>query len=704
MVQNVIVMNSSNYNKQNSNGNSFVYKFPREITFNPSDKIGIQSASIFNSFYNITSKLNNNKMSIIFPCNNPNGGSTSVMQCYIGNSVQFTGQVSNPPNLEISGSTISPTFTSVFTGFVGGTKYTLPSAYIAGNVLYLTVANSAPAQVVVGMFINGSDTRITSKNTVGNLTNYTLNNSALTGLGSSVSPINTIFACGTGRTIYITDKPVKTFKELTTSPIFVQATGLVSQPINDAIINASTTTLTPTDNTLNVYLSSRSISAGIGSSVFTGTADAPVYIGMTFRLNNITYTITQSSVQGTLYTLSLDKTVGIFPTTTINNVGIPNNSFSILTVTGTPLGNGIFLPSSSTTMTLSGVGINSNVRVLDQLSTTGTSSGVAGTYKISYNPNTLPITMLATDSVSNNTILYISSLSGHSIISGMKFQVGGRTITIGTQITGNTGSVGTYNISTPTGIIPSIYPQQITASSSFSNDIVVSFTIPDGYYTADTMNKYLQQVMISNNLYLTDGVNGQTSLFYIEIAQNPAFYALQVNIHPLPQTLSNTQAYPIGANWTLLNDGIKYNPQLILPEEIQPWFGFSSSIRDDANVLFDEFNDMAIPRSTTLLNGTDFYYLSTVCPKLNSINSLVLCCNLINSDFSIPSNLFFNIPLSASFGNLITVNPFDPSLCNVRGGYESNIEITIFDTDFNPIAIRDTDITLTLVINRSDIY
>jgi hypothetical protein len=97
-------------------------------------------------------------------------------------------------------------------------------------------------------------------------------------------------------------------------------------------------------------------------------------------------------------------------------------------------------------------------------------------------------------------------------------------------------------------------------------------------------------------------------------------------------------------------------------------------------------NTMYIPKTTTALNGIDFYYLSTICPRLNTINSLVLCCNLINSDFSIPSNLFFNIPLSSSFGNLITVNPFDPSLVNVRGGgYESYIEITFFDTDFNPI-------------------
>jgi hypothetical protein len=703
MVQNVIIINSSNYNKQNSNGNSFLYKFPREIPFNATDKIGIQSASIFNSFYNITSKLNNNKMSIVFPCNNPNGGSTAVMQCYIGNSVQFTGQVSNPPNLEISGATISPSLTSTFTGFIGGTKYFFTSAYISGNTLFLTLPNNAPAQVVVGMYINGSDTYITSINRTVNgantTTSYILNNSALSPVGSSASPLNTIFACGTGKNIYVTTTPSTT---LSTGPIFVKATGFVSQAINESTTSSSTLTLLSTSS--DVYLSSRSITAGVGSYIFTGTADAPIYTGMTFTLNAITYTIVQSSVQGTLYTLTLDKVAGVFPTSTVNNVGIPNNSFSILTVTGIPTGNGIYLPGSGTTMTLSGVGINSNIQVLDAISSTGTSVGGAGVYKISYNPNTLPVTMLASDSVTNNTVLYISSLTGGSIQSGMSFQVGGRVITIGTQLTGNTGSVGTYNISTPNSIIPSIYPQQITASSSFSNNITINFTIQDGYYTADTMNKYLQQIMISNNLYLIDGVNGQTSLFYVEITQNPTFYALQVNVHPLPQTLTATQTYPTGAQWTLLNDGSKYNPILVLPEGIQAWFGYSSTIKD-FYIDFDSSNTMYIPKTTTALNGMDFYYLSTICPRLNTINSLVLCCNLINSDFSIPSNLFFNIPLSSSFGNLITVNPFDPSLVNVRGGgYESYIEITFFDTDFNPISIRDTDITLTLVINRNDIY
>jgi hypothetical protein len=159
----------------------------------------------------------------------------------------------------------------------------------------------------------------------------------------------------------------------------------------------------------------------------------------------------------------------------------------------------------------------------------------------------------------------------------------------------------------------------------------------------------------------------------------------------------------VGASWTLLNDGTKYNPQLILNEGLQEWFGYSVT-NSSSIVSYDSNLNLTIPRSLTVLNGVDFYYMSNACPKLNTINSLVLCCNLINSEYSIPSDVFFTIPLNANFGNLICVNPFDPSMCNVRGGKEKNIEISFYDTNFNPVVIRDTDITITLVINKSDIY
>ncbi len=702
MVQNVIVLNASDYNKQNSNGNSFLKPFPKEIQFNPMDKIGIQSASIFNSFYNITSKLNNNKMSVVFPCNNPSGAGVAVIQGYIGNSVQFTGEIENPPAFEMSGSTIINSNIGTFTGFVGGAKIGFTTAYISGTTLFLKTANSAPAGVSVGMYINGSNVSITSINSTVNgantTTTYTLSSSSLSPIGSTVSPVNSIFACGTGKTVYITN----TISKSLSGTIYIQASGLASQAVNEGTLTiGTTTTLSLLSSAANVYIPSTSITAGIASSVFTGTSTGTIFNGMTFSYNSVAYTIIQNSVQGTLYTLTLDKTAGIFPTVLISNVGIPSNQFSILTVSGEPLGSGIYLPGGAT-MTLSGIGVNANVQVLDLFSASGISIGVAGIYKISYNPNTLPGTMTVSDSATNNTVLYVNSSTG-VIQSGMVFQVGGRSITIGTQRYGNTGSVGAYNISTSTGIIPSIYPQQLTASASFSNNITVNAVIPDGYYTADTLNKYLQQVLITNKLYLTDGVNAQTTLFYLEIAQNSAFYSLQVNVHPLPITLSSTQGYPVGATWTLLNDGTKYNPQFILSEGLQEWFGYSP-INSSSIVSYDSNFNLTIPRSITVLNGIDFYYMSNACPKLNTINSLVLCCNLINSEYSIPSDVFFTIPLNATFGNLICVSPFDPSMCNVRGGKEKNIEISFYDTNFNPIVIRDTDITITLVINKSDFF
>jgi len=705
MVQSVIIINNSNFNKQNNNGNSFIYKFPKQITFNPMDKIGIQSASLFNTFYNISNKLNNNKMSIVFPCNNPNGGSTAVFQGYIGNSVLFTGEIENPPAFEVSGTTMLQSKTVNFTGFVGGTKITFPNAYISNTTLTLNNPNSAPAGITTGMYINGSNVSITSINSTVNgantYTTYTLSSSSLSPLGSSVSPVNTIFACGTGKNIYITTPGSNSISSSTNEKIFVRGTGLASQEVTNTIINGTTTTLTLVGTSLNVYVASGQITAGVATTILTGTSTGTIFPGMAFTYWGITYTIIQSSVQGTLYTLTLDNPAGVFPTTTLNNVGIPNNSFSILTVSGEPIGNGIYLPNGAT-MTLSGIGINTNVTVLGSFSSTGISVGLAGIYKISYNPNTLTGTMTVNDGVTNNNILYVNSLVG-TITNGMIFKLSGRSITIGSQISGTTGSVGSYFISTPSSTIPSIYPQQLTASSSFSTDIIVPIVIPDGYYTADTLNKYLQQVMIGNKIYITDGVNAQTSLFYIEITQNTAYYSLQVNIHPLPSSLSSSQALPIGANWSLINDGTKYNPQLIINPALQEWFGFSSTI-SDIYTSYDNNNYLYIPKAVTTLNGIDLYYLSNVCPKVNTINSIVLCCNLINSEFSIPSNVFFNIPLNASFGNMIVVNPFDPSLCNVRGGMEQNIEISFFDTDFNPIAIRDTDITLTLVIQKSDIY
>jgi len=172
---------------------------------------------------------------------------------------------------------------------------------------------------------------------------------------------------------------------------------------------------------------------------------------------------------------------------------------------------GIFLQGS--TMTLSGTGVNSGVTVLDQLSSSGSETGVAGVYKTNYNPNTAVQTMTANDSVTNNANLYVSSITSGTIIPGMIFKIGSQYFNIDSVI-----SSGVYGISS-TGQIPSIYPQTITTSLSFSNSIVVNVRIPDGYYTAEALNYYLQNIMIANNCYLTDSTGTGINTYYFEIMQ-----------------------------------------------------------------------------------------------------------------------------------------------------------------------------------------
>lgn len=160
--QNVVVMNSSHYLPTGS-GNKFVYPFQPGFNFSSNDRIGVQSLSIFNSFFNISAAYGNNTFKFSFPCFNPNGANSAVFQASIGNAVQFDGQITNPTNIEITGSTISSTAT--FTAFIAGAKTTIAGGYVSSNLLRITSGTPALA---IGMYINGSSAYIVSgNNTVG---------------------------------------------------------------------------------------------------------------------------------------------------------------------------------------------------------------------------------------------------------------------------------------------------------------------------------------------------------------------------------------------------------------------------------------------------------------------------------------------------------------------------------------------------------
>ena len=708
--QNVIVVNSSHYQSTGS-GNKFIYPFRPSFSFSSNDKIGVQSLSIFNSFYNISSAYGNNSFQFSFPCFNPNGANTAVFSATIGNAVSFEGQITNPSTLEITGSTIQST--SSFTGFVAGAKVAI-TGYVSSNLLRIT--SGTPAITTnPRMYINGSGTYIVSGS---NASGWTLSDSALGTIGSAVSPSSTIFATGSGNTLYVTGSVTGAMPasgSAVAGTIYVQASGISSQTITGTVISTSTTSSYNLTNTTATYVSSRTFTAGVGTNVFTGFSDGTIYNGMQFFYGS-TVSITANSLLGSTYTLQLDKIIGMFPSVTIQNVGIPQNSFSILTVSGEPLGSGIYMPGI--TMKLAGSGIGSNVLVQSQISSAAGLTGVAGVYKISYSPNTPVQTMTANNSVTNNTLLYVNSIASGSIQAGMIFELNGLFVTIVSPASVvAAGSVGSYNISTPSGVIPSIFPTTISASSSFSTSIDVSVVIPDGFYDATSLNYFLQNVCIANDLYLTDSTGSGINTYFLEVLQNSTYYGFQINIYPLPQKMPSTLTYPAGAAWTLLNNSNVYTPQIVLPPALQKYFGFSSGIvsKSGNKITIDPTSGyMSIPASTTSLQTSSpnsylnnmqsvvstYTFVSDVCPIINTVNSLVMDCNLIVSKYnSERSNTFFSIPLSSSFGNLITVGPFPPCLCSMFGGIYDRIELSFYDTQGNPVNLRDADATITLVLS-----
>jgi hypothetical protein len=184
--------------------------------------------------------------------------------------------------------------------------------------------------------------------------------------------------------------------------------------------------------------------------------------------------------------------------------------------------------------------------------------------------------------------------------------------------------------------------------------------------------------------------------------------------------LPTTLAYPPGASWTLLNDSNIYTPTISFGAGLQKYFGFSSNIvnKTSGQISLDENGFMSIPASTTALQnaqtslylsnsvaGKTYTFISDVCPNITTVNSLVVDCNLINSKYNFErSNIFYSVPLSASFENLITVGPFPPCLCNVVSGNYQTIELSFYDTFGAPVNVRDSDATITLVLSvESDI-
>ena len=241
----------------------------------------------------------------------------------------------------------------------------------------------------------------------------------------------------------------------------------------------------------------------------------------------------------------------------------------------------------------------------------------------------------------------------------------------------------------------SIYNQTPNIRPEYNNNTfsikwlgqIYNFTIPTGYYSANDLNNFVQFCLLNNGLYVL--TSSGSPYYFINILANQIQYAGQFNIIAIP---SLTQATALKYTLPSFTNGITpwsfpdvaQTPQITLSIGLGKILGFTN---------------LTLPSSPS---QTNISVLSQVTPVLSPVNLYTVTCNLLNSNYSIFPELFFQVSLGGvGYGNLVQLNAGSLSLIDIYPSRYSSIDINLYDQNNNPITIIDNDFSLVLYIDSN---
>jgi hypothetical protein len=182
----------------------------------------------------------------------------------------------------------------------------------------------------------------------------------------------------------------------------------------------------------------------------------------------------------------------------------------------------------------------------------------------------------------------------------------------------------------------------------------------DGFYSIEDINASLQNFFINNNLYLYDAAN-QQNMYFAGFIQNSVSYAFQLNTYFVPTKTQADELGLTGGCYAVLNPtGTRqFHPQVVIPSAgLSRLLGFNVGT----------YPTIPIESTSGLMDENPYSILGTLAPQINSVNSILLRSNIINTSISIPNDLLALVPLTASFGavnqysaNIPVYNPVQSS-------------------------------------------
>jgi hypothetical protein len=228
-----------------------------------------------------------------------------------------------------------------------------------------------------------------------------------------------------------------------------------------------------------------------------------------------------------------------------------------------------------------------------------------------------------------------------------------------------------FRLSFPTGAL----------STSYTD---FNITIPDGFYTIDDFNSYMQQYAIENGLYLINNLGENvyyTPAFYV----NAVSYAVQMLLYVVPISL------PTG--WTQPSN----------------WIGYSTSspprtphVHILANSRFGDFIGFTTGTyPTPILRTTNYSVLSNKTPIGSYVNSIIIHSSLVNNPVVSPSDIIdaFQI-VDTKFGSNINYQPSVEKFVRLTKGTYNSMIIYLTDQNNNPLTLLDNNLLITLLFKK----
>jgi len=209
--------------------------------------------------------------------------------------------------------------------------------------------------------------------------------------------------------------------------------------------------------------------------------------------------------------------------------------------------------------------------------------------------------------------------------------------------------------------------------------LVYNFVFPDGNYAISDINASITYVMIQNHLYCISSAQSIQAVTFIQLLVNATQYGSQINFYQVPTAVQATAlsySIPTGGTWVLPT--VAKCPSISFNASVGKLFGFSAG--------------------TYGAGFSSFTANSSITPEISVINNLLIRTNLINSQFTNPSDVMTAMDLNGTFGSLLVKSAGQILYSDITFNNFSEILVYFSDQNYNTLQIRDTEVCIILSI------